>query len=74
MMVFEFFEEGLRAIIKQVDAAVVQRGQYPGPVLVEGQALHALALRLKLRFHHLAATILFFYITMSVFCGNGAID
>ena len=58
MMVFVLVEEGLRAIIKQVDAAVMERGQHPGPVLVEGQALHALALRLKLSFHHLAAKIL----------------
>ena len=53
-MVLVFVKEGLRPIIKQVDAAVVERCQDPGAILVEGQALDTLALRLKLCFHHLA--------------------
>ena len=57
MMVFVLVEEGLRAIVEQVDAAMMERGKHPRPVFMEGQALDALALRLKLRFHHLAATI-----------------
>ena len=53
-MVLVFVEECLRPIIEQMDAAVVERCQDPGAILVEGQALDTLALRLKLCFHHLA--------------------
>ena len=54
MMIFVLVEEGLRAIVEQMDAAMMERGQHPWPVFMEGQALDALALRLKLGFHHLA--------------------
>ena len=58
MVVFELIEEALGAVVEEVDAPIVERGQNPRPVLVEGQALHALALRLELSLHHLAALVI----------------
>ena len=52
-MVLILVQEALGSIVEQVDAAVVQRGQYPWTILVEGEALHSFAFGLELSLHHL---------------------
>ena len=46
-VVFELVEKYLSPIVEHVDAAVVEGGQHPGAVFVEGKTLDALALRLE---------------------------
>ena len=55
-MIFEFVEQDLRSVIKQMNASVVQGGKNPRPVLVEGKTLDTLALGLKFCVHHLLLT------------------
>jgi len=52
-VVIEFFEKDLRPVVEEVNASVVEGGQDPRPVLVEGQALDPLALCFKFCLHHL---------------------
>ncbi len=51
LVLVKLLEEGAHAVVPQLDDAVVQRGQDPGSLRVEGQALHPGGLGLELGQH-----------------------
>lgn len=52
-MLVEAINEGVHAVVPELDHAAVQTRQDPWPLAVETQALHSIALRLKLGQHFL---------------------
>lgn len=53
IMVFELFEETAGPVIEEVNGAIVERGEDPGTVLVEGEAFNSLAFGFELCFQHI---------------------
>jgi hypothetical protein len=51
LVLLVLFQQRAHAVVPQLDHAVVQRGEDPGPLGVEGEALHAVALGVKLGEH-----------------------
>ena len=50
-MLLELVQQCLRSVVEEVDGSIVQRGEDPGPELVERESLHALGLRLEFLQH-----------------------
>ena len=62
IMILEFVDKALGAIVEQMNASIMERSEDPGAILMEGQAFDTLALRLKLSLHHL-----FFFVFLLIF-------
>ena len=54
IVVFKLLNEAASSIVKHVDAAIVETGQNPRPMLVETKPLDSLTLGLVLYLHHLS--------------------
>lgn len=48
-MLLESLNQRAHAIVPQLDTAIVERGQHPGPLGMERDAFDSVAFRLKLR-------------------------
>lgn len=59
IMIFKLLNEDCSSIVEQIDAAIVERCQNPGPVLVEREPLHSLTLRFELSHQHIFTLVSF---------------
>lgn len=57
-MLVELLDQSFRSVVEQVDGSIMERGKYPGPVLVEREALNSLGLRLEFLHHFFQGLLL----------------